>query len=101
MIACGMVRFTALLMILGCQDEATPRTFAQSDSDETCDDMMDLLCSSCEAAGVYSFQGCIDEVNCEAVKRTYGDVDDCITALRDWDCGSGVLPFDCYGALGF
>ena len=96
-----MGREMLMTMLMGCAEEAESRTFAQSVADDQCEEMMDLLCGSCEEAGVYSLESCLAEVECEAVKRTNGDPEDCITDLQTWDCATGMLPFDCYGVLSY
>ena len=48
---------------------------------------------------MYTLESCLAEIECEAVKRTNGDPEDCITDLQTWDCATGMLPFDCYGVL--
>lgn len=94
-----MARAMLMTTLLGCAEEAAPRSFAQSNADDQCEEIMGLMCGSCEEAGVYILESCMAEIECEAVKRTNGDPEGCITDLQTWDCATDMLPFDCYGVL--
>ena len=88
-----------LALVSGCVEESEPRSFAQSDSSEKCDVIMDLICTSCVADGVATYDECSSDVNCEAVKRDIFDSEVCIESLESWSCGTDLLPFDCQGIL--
>ena len=100
-VAWGMPRTGMLLLLLGCQVEKEPRAFAQSDADEACKEMMALICASCEKEGEDTLSNCLQQVNCEAVKMSYGEIDYCIDALQTWTCGVDFLPVDCLGVVGY